>query len=61
MSLKLFSARFESERTALALRELSNKLSTASCSIRFSLRRMTSGALMSIKRLSRLFRMMTRR
>ncbi len=61
MSDRDFSARFESLRTALALRELSNRESTASCSIRFSLRRMTSGALMSMSRLRRLLRMMTRR
>ena len=46
---------------ALDLRELSNNESTASCNIRFSLRKITSGALISIKRFNRLLRMITRR
>ena len=42
-------------------RPLSNSASTASCSIRFSLRMMMSGALSSISRFKRLLRLMTRR
>ena len=42
-------------------RPLSNRASTASCSIRFSLRMMMSGARSSIKRFKRLFRLITRR
>ena len=61
LSLKDFSGRLLSVFTALLLRLLSNKLSTASCSMRFSLRKITSGALISTKRFKRLFRMMTRR
>ncbi len=56
-----FKGRLLSERTALDLRELSKRESTASWSMRFSLRRMTSGALISIIRLRRLLRMITRR
>ncbi|CUP64965.1 Uncharacterised protein [Segatella copri] len=47
--------------TAELLRELSNKLSTASCNIRFSLRRITSGALISTNLFKRLLRIITRR
>ena len=43
------------------LRPLSNRASTASCSIRFSFRMMISGADRSRRRFSRLFRLMTRR
>ena len=46
---------------ALPRRPLSIKESTASCSIRFSLRRMISGAFSSIKRFKRLLRLITRR
>jgi hypothetical protein len=46
---------------ALERRPLSNSASTASWSMRFSLRRMTSGALCSISFFSRLLRLMTRR
>ena len=42
-------------------RPLSNSASTASCSIRFSLRTMISGARSSISRFRRLLRLMTRR
>ena len=45
----------------LPRRPLSNSASTASCSIRFSLRMMMSGALSSWSRLRRLLRLMTRR
>src|SRR5205809_626205 len=41
-------------------RPLSKRASTASCSIRFSLRMMISGALRSMSRFSRLFRLITR-
>ena len=42
-------------------RLLSNRASTASCSIRFSLRTIISGARNSIRRFKRLFRLITRR
>ena len=42
-------------------RPLSNRASTASCSIRFSLRIIMSGARSSIRRFRRLFRLITRR
>jgi len=42
-------ARFDSVLTAEDFLELSNSESTASCNIRFSLRKITSGALISIK------------
>jgi hypothetical protein len=42
-------------------RPLSNSASTASCSMRFSLRMMISGARSSMSRLSRLLRLITRR
>ena len=42
-------------------RPLSSKASTASCSIRFSLRTMMSGAFSSKRRFKRLLRLMTRR
>src|SRR5438270_337154 len=48
-------------RIALERRPLSNSASTASCSIRFSLRRMTSGARCRISFCSRLLRLITRR
>ena len=42
-------------------RPLSNRASTASCSMRFSLRMMMSGAPSSMRRFRRLLRLMTRR
>src|SRR3546814_1720724 len=60
MSESDFNARFPSVFTAFTLRELSNSESTASCNIRFSLRRITSGALISLNRFNRLLRMITR-
>ncbi len=59
LSLNDLSGRLASVFTALDFRLLSNSESTASCSIRFSLRRITSGAFISIKRFKRLFRMIT--
>ena len=61
MSESDFKARLPSDLTAFTFLELSNKESTASCNIRFSFLKITSGALMSIKRLRRLLRMITRR
>ena len=61
MSDKDFNARPPSALTAFDLRELSNNESTASCNIRFSFLRMTSGALISKRRFKRLFRIITRR
>ena len=46
---------------ALPRRPLSNSASTDSCSIRFSLRTIISGAFRSSKRPNRLFRLITRR
>ena len=46
---------------ARPLLPLSNRASTASCNIRFSLRTIISGARSSIRRLSRLFLLITRR
>ena len=46
---------------ALPRRPLSSRLSTASCSIRFSLRTIMSGARNSNKRFKRLLRLITRR
>ncbi len=56
-----FKGRRVPERIAVFLRLLSNKASTDSCSIRFSFRKMTSGALISINCFKRLLRMMIRR
>src|SRR6266540_726030 len=53
--------RFPRPRIALERRPLSNSASTASCSMRFSLRRMTSGARCRISFCNRLFRLITRR
>ena len=61
LSLKDFNGRLASLLMAVVLRLLSNRLSTASCNIRFSLRRITSGALISMSRRRRLLRMITRR
>src|SRR5690606_14475515 len=55
------SGRFDSVFTAEALRVLSKSESTDSCNIRFSLRKITSGALISINLFKRLLRMITRR
>ena len=52
---------FPGPLTALPRRPLSIRASTASWSIRFSLRTMISGAPIPIKRFSRLFLLMTRR
>src|SRR5690606_8533187 len=56
-----FNGRFDSVLTADDFLELSNRESTDSCNIRFSLRKITSGALISINRFKRLLRMITRR
>ncbi len=61
MSESDFSGRLFGPVMVLPRRPLSNSASTASCSIRFSLRMMMSGALSSCSRFSRLFRLMTRR
>ena len=61
MSAKDFSWRLLAPVIALPRRPLSNKASTDSCSIRFSLRTMISGAFKSNKRRRRLFRLITRR
>jgi hypothetical protein len=47
-------------KTALPLLPLSIRASTASWSIRFSLRIISSGAIISCKRAKRLFRLITR-
>ena len=56
-----FNGRLFAPVMARPRRPLSNKASTDSCSIRFSLRTIISGALNSIRRLRRLFLLMTRR
>src|SRR5213593_3008267 len=61
MSESDLSGRLPRPRIALERRPLSNSASTASCSIRFSLRRMTSGARCRISFCSRLLRLITRR
>jgi hypothetical protein len=61
MSESDLSGRLPRPRIALLRRPLSNSASTASWSMRFSLRRMTSGARISISFFNRLFRLMTRR
>ena len=61
MSASDLSARLLAPVMALPRRPLSNKLSTASCNMRFSLRAMISGAFNSNKRRKRLLRLMTRR
>ena len=61
MSANDFSARLLAPVMALPRRPLSSKLSTDSCSMRFSLRAMISGALSSSRRRKRLLRLITRR
>ena len=61
MSASDLRARLLAPVMALPRRPLSSSESTASCSIRFSLRAMISGALSSSSRRSRLLRLMTRR
>src|SRR5881396_3813932 len=61
MSESDFKGRLPRPRIALERRPLSNSASTASCNIRFSLRRMTSGARCRMSFCSRLLRLMTRR
>ena len=61
MSAKDFNARLLAPVMALPRRPLSSKLSTDSCSMRFSLRAMISGAFNSSKRRRRLLRLITRR
>src|SRR6476661_5091251 len=61
MSERLLSGRLPRPRIALLRRPLSNRASTASCSMRFSLRRMTSGARCEMSFCRRLLRLMTRR
>src|SRR5438093_602349 len=61
MSESDLSGRLPRPRIALERRPLLNSASTASCSMRFSLRRMTSGARCRISFCSRLFRLITRR
>ena len=61
MSAKDFNGRLFDPVMARPRRPLSNKASTDSCSIRFSLRTMMSGALKSNKRFKRLLRLITRR
>ena len=56
-----FSGRLPGPVTGRPRRPLSNSESTASCSIRFSLLTMISGAPRSSSRFSRLFRLITRR
>ncbi|SKT92745.1 Uncharacterised protein [Mycobacteroides abscessus subsp. abscessus] len=55
------SGRLPGPVTGLPRRPLSNNASTDSCSIRFSLLTMISGAPRSISRLRRLLRLITRR
>src|SRR5207245_161383 len=61
MSESDLRGRLPRPRIAFERRPLSNSASTASCSIRFSFRRMTSGARCRISFCSRLLRLMTRR
>src|SRR6476660_295079 len=61
MSDSDLSGRLPRPRIALERRPLSNSASTASCSMRFSLRRMTSGARCEMSFCRRLLRLMTRR
>jgi hypothetical protein len=55
------SGRLFAPRSTRPRRPLSNSASTASCSMRFSLRMMTSGAFSSMSFFNRLLRLMTRR
>ncbi len=59
ISLKDFKARLPGPVTGLPRRPLSIRASTASCSIRFSLRTMISGAPNSSRRFKRLLRLIT--
>ena len=61
MSASDFSGRLFEPVIARPRRPLSSSASTDSCSIRFSLRTMISGAFKSSSRFRRLFRLMTRR
>jgi hypothetical protein len=61
MSASDFSARLFAPVIALPRRPLSSSESTASCSMRFSLRTMISGAFSSSSLAKRLLRLMTRR
>ncbi len=61
MSASDFNGRLLDPVMARPRRPLSSNASTDSCNIRFSLRTMMSGAFKSSRRLSRLFRLMTRR
>ncbi len=61
MSVKDFSGRLLLPNTGRLQRLLSNNASTDCCSIRFSLRMMTSGAFRSTSFRRRLFRLMIRR
>src|SRR5215813_9415465 len=61
MSESDLSARLPGPVTGRPRRPLSNSASTASCSIRFSLLMMISGAPRSSSRFNRLFRLITRR
>ena len=61
MSVSDLSGRFDEPSTGRLQRLLSNSASTDCCSIRFSLRMMTSGALRSTSFFSRLLRLMMRR
>ena len=61
MSDRLLSGRLLAPVIARPRRPLSNSASTLSCSMRFSLRTMMSGARSSISRFNRLLRLITRR
>src|SRR5450432_368129 len=61
MSESDLSGRLPRPRIAFERRPLSNNASTASCNMRFSLRRMTSGARCRISFCRRLLRLITRR
>ncbi|MNL41355.1 hypothetical protein D3C87_1637590 [compost metagenome] len=61
ISARDFSGRLLAPVIALPRRPLSSSESTASCSMRFSLRTMISGAFSSSRRFRRLLRLMTRR
>ena len=61
MSARDFNGRLFEPVIARPRRPLSNKASTDSCNIRFSLRTIISGAFKSNKRFKRLLRLITRR
>jgi hypothetical protein len=61
MSVNDFSGRFDEPSTGRLQRLLSNNASTDCCSMRFSLRTMTSGAFKSTSFFNRLLRLMIRR